>query len=77
MSRHRKVVSMLVTVTVPRWMTAAQARREVRTLINDQSNWMCFAPDHEEVDSETVRARSVIPSRNQAAAETRRHLGAK
>lgn len=39
MSKTRKKVTMLVTVSVPVAMTAAQARREVRTLITDQCNY--------------------------------------
>lgn len=35
----RKTVTMLLTVSVPSDMTAAEARREVRTLINNQTTW--------------------------------------
>lgn len=38
MAKSRKRVTMTVTVSCPRWLTAAQARKEVRTLINEQ----CF-----------------------------------
>lgn len=30
---------MLVTVSAPAWLTAAQVRREVRTLIGEASMW--------------------------------------
>jgi hypothetical protein len=40
---------------VPVEMTAAEARREVRTLINDQANWSADPGD--------VKAREVRPSR--------------
>jgi hypothetical protein len=51
----RKTVRMLVTVTVPAKLTAAQARREVRTLINEQCNYLDF--------DEPVRVRSCSPVR--------------
>lgn len=68
MKKTRKTVQMTVTVTVPAWMTAAQARREVRTLVNHQSNYMdggydARSGDWREVHDKTVRARSVRPLR--------------
>lgn len=39
MNTKRKKISFLVTVSVPGWMTAAEARREIKTLINDQCNY--------------------------------------
>jgi hypothetical protein len=50
----RKTVTMLVRVSVPVDMTAAEARREVRTLINDQSNYMA--------DPDDVRVKSCAAS---------------
>jgi hypothetical protein len=50
----RKTVTMLVRVSVPVDMTAAEARREVRTLINDQSNYMA--------DPDGVRVKSCAAS---------------
>jgi hypothetical protein len=35
----RKKITMLVTVSVNSAMTAAEARREVRSLISHQANW--------------------------------------
>ena len=37
--KTRKLVPMVVMVSVPATMTARKARREVRTLINHQANW--------------------------------------
>lgn len=63
MAKTRKVIAMAVTVSVPTWMTAAEARREVRTLINNQSNWLSgkrdAAGNWRDVGTETVRAKSV------------------
>ncbi len=57
LAKRLKQIYLTVDLTVPKWMTAAQARREVRTLINHQSNWMSFGdPDDEEF---AVRARKV------------------
>lgn len=56
--KRRKQITMTVTVSVPRWMTAAQARREVRTLINDQCNYMSHGPNFDDVE---VKARAVRP----------------
>lgn len=51
--RTRKRIPMLVTVSVPVGMTAAEARREVRTLITEQCNWRA--------DSDDVKAIAVRP----------------
>ena len=52
--KTRKKITMLVTVSVPRHMTPAEARREVRSLITDQCNW---SAGHDE-----VKAVRVAPS---------------
>ena len=52
----RKEVLMMVTVSVPAWMTAAQARREVRTLINEQSGYLSHGPNYEDV---VVKAKKI------------------
>ena len=39
---------MLLTVTVPVWCTAAQARREVRNMLNCSNNWELTGPDYQE-----------------------------
>lgn len=54
--KRRKKVTMLVTVSVPVAMTAAQARREVRSLVTDQCN---YAADPDEVKAVKVRATKV------------------
>ncbi len=51
-----KLVKMHVTVNVPAWMTAAQARREVRTLINEQCGYLGHGPGYADA---TVKAKSV------------------
>lgn len=70
MASKRKTLTMQVTVSVPAWMTAADARREVRTLINEQCNYLGghFVFDlnggstYREVHDKTVRARKVRPA---------------
>lgn len=54
--KTRKQISMLVTVSVPRWMTAAEARREVRSLITHQANWSA--------DDGDVKAIAIRPGRD-------------
>lgn len=51
--KTRKRLTMTVTVSVPHGMTAAAARREVRTLITHQCNWSA--------DDGDVKALSVRP----------------
>lgn len=51
----RKRLTMLVTVSVPDDLTAAEARREVRTLINHQSGWLS------RLEEGDVKAISVKP----------------
>lgn len=59
----RKTVTMTVTVSCPKWLTAAQARKEVRSLINDQAFWGHYhysESGHADVISEyNFKARSV------------------
>jgi hypothetical protein len=38
-TKKTKEVTMTVTVRCPDWLTAAQARKEVRSLIKDQVHW--------------------------------------
>jgi hypothetical protein len=56
--KKRKQITMTVTLSVPHWMTAAWARREVKTLVNDQANYLSPGPDYEEF---YVRASKVAP----------------
>lgn len=48
----RKQVTMTVTVSVPVDMSAADARREVRTLINEQCN---YSADYGDVKAKAIR----------------------
>lgn len=60
MATTRKQVTMTVTVSVPKWMTAAQARREVRTLINQQCFYGTRKPGtFDEIDASNFRASKV------------------
>lgn len=56
---RRKNLQFTVVVSVPHWMTDSEAKREIRTLINEQTNYMSLGPKDEEVTPRTVRARSV------------------
>lgn len=53
MTMKKKIVTMIVSLSVPSNMTAQEARREARTLINDQCNYSADYGD--------VRAHSVKP----------------
>ncbi len=57
MTVKRKLVSMKLTVSVPANMPAAQARLEVRTLVNDQCN---YSADEDDVK---VRSLQAAPTR--------------
>lgn len=57
----RKELTMSVRVSVPAWMTAAQARREVRTLINQQCNYLTSGPMELGWPEVSVKARQVRP----------------
>lgn len=59
----RKRMTLKVTISFPAWMTAAEARREVRTILNNQTNYLSHGPDWQEVDERTVRAVSVKPEK--------------
>lgn len=50
----RKRLTMVVRVSVPYGMTAAQARREVKTLISEQCNYGDY--DLDDVKALAVRA---------------------
>ena len=52
--KTRKFVRMSLTVSVPRDMSASDARREVRTLIGNQSNYSA--------EPEDVKVRSCGPA---------------
>lgn len=52
MTKTRKRVTMLVTVSIPAGYSAADARREVRSLVAEQCN---YAMDYDEVKLIGVR----------------------
>lgn len=56
----RKKVEMKVVVTVPRWMTAAAARREVRSMMATGVGYLSHGPNFEEIE---VKVRSVQPTK--------------
>lgn len=56
--RTTKRVRMDVTVSVPIWMPAAHARREVRTLINEQSNYLDHGPEFQDVRVRAIWVRT-------------------
>lgn len=58
--KRKKVIRMVVEVSCPAWLSAADARREVRTLINDQTFYGTReAGTFNEIDDYNFRARSV------------------
>ena len=52
MSKSRKRVTMLVTVSIPAGYSTADARREVRSLVGEQCN---YSMDYDEVKLIGVR----------------------
>lgn len=69
----KKLVTMVVTVSVPAWLGAAAARKEVRTLIGQQ----CFhghrnGQTWEEIDESNLKVKSVQPPSIVAISERRR-----
>lgn len=60
MSKTSKTVTMLVTVRCPSWLPAAAARREVRSLINNQAFYGTSASAFGvEIDESNFRATKV------------------
>lgn len=73
MAQRKKQITMVVTVSAPAWLSAAEARREVRALINEQ----CFyghrnGKTWEEIDQSNFRARRVEAPSIVAISERRR-----
>lgn len=62
-TKSRKTVTMVLTVSVPVDMSAAEARREVRTLVNEQCNYSA--------DEGDVKVRQLRPA---LAAQEPQHL---
>ena len=56
MTARRKRVTMTVTVSCPPDMSAAEARREVRSLITHQANWSADCYDMRAIKVSPVRA---------------------
>lgn len=69
MAKTRKRIRMTVEVSCPTWLTAAEARREVKSLINNQAFWGShrYAPapyfGYVEVDESNFRAAKVRPAK--------------
>lgn len=68
----RKRITFAVTVSVPDWMTKAQVSREVRSLINEQCNWMSAGPLGEPLDDGDIRAVAVKATKPPKARVTHR-----
>lgn len=56
--KKRKKITMLLTVTVPREMSAAQARREVRTLVSEQCNYSADEGDVKAIGCRPAKKRA-------------------
>lgn len=54
---------MVVTVSVPRWLTAAQARKEVRSLIQHQAFWGHRSPEWDEISEYNLKLKRIGPVR--------------
>ncbi len=57
MASRRKTITMLLTITVPRDMSATEARREVKTLVNEQCFYSSF------VDEGDIKVRGCRPAK--------------
>lgn len=53
----RKRLTMLVTVSVPYGMSAAQARKEVKCLVTEQCNWSAEPDDVKALAVKSFKAR--------------------
>jgi len=73
--KRTKVITLEVEVRVPDWMTATQAKREVRTLINHQSYFMSHGPDLQDVEVRAERLRRAVPADATAAYMMNQALG--
>lgn len=59
-----KTLTLVVKVRVPKFLTSYQARRKVRTLINDQSGFLCHGPNYEEIITRAISVRAAPRSLN-------------
>lgn len=64
MAKRRKKITMLVTVSVPAALPAAAARREVRSLINDQCEFEGYVPGT--YDEINMRVSAIRPVKKEA-----------
>lgn len=65
----KKLVTMQVTVSVPHWLSAAQARKEVRSLIRHQAFWGHYPPPSakgEEISEYSLKLKAIGPVRKPA-----------
>ena len=60
----RKQITLTVTLSMPAWLTAAQAKRELRTRVNDLTMWGFTTPsnDFTEMEVEDFRIRKIAPA---------------
>lgn len=62
-----KTIDVVVRVRCPKWLTAAHARREIRTLINEQTHYGALNPETstswaaDNIGADNFRAVSVKP----------------
>jgi hypothetical protein len=59
MAKTRKTVRMIVEVSVPKALTVAAARREVRSMINDQCEFHGYVPGT--YDEINMKVRKIGP----------------
>jgi len=58
--KRKKVVTMVVQISVPTWLTAAQARREVGSLIRHQAFWgHRSGASLDEIDESNLKLKTV------------------
>lgn len=57
--KPRKVVQMVVTVSVPHWASAAQVRRYAKLVLGDSRNWPLDGPDFQQGN---MTVKSVRPA---------------
>lgn len=62
MPKKTKDIDILVRVRVPVWMTARDAKREVRYLVNHQSGFLSHGPNYEEVVVRASHLATIKPA---------------
>jgi hypothetical protein len=59
MAKKRKEITLLVTVSVPKGLPVSAAKREVRSLVNDQCEYNGYVPGtFDEINMKVKRIRS-------------------